>query len=46
LTREEFGTSQALYHRRHYNSRGQLFDARLGTDSNALNDGPNPGQWD
>ncbi len=31
--------------RRHYNSRGQLFDVRLGTDSNSINDGPNPAQW-
>jgi YD repeat-containing protein len=46
LTHEQFGTSTApLYHRRHYNSRGQLFDVRLGTDGNAINDGPNPGQW-
>jgi RHS repeat-associated protein len=40
-----FGTSTPLYHRRHYNSRGQLFDVRLGTDGSALNDGPNPAQW-
>ena len=45
LTREIFGTSTALYHRRHYNSRGQLFDVRLGTDSNTINDGPDPAQW-
>jgi RHS repeat-associated protein len=45
LIREQFGTSTPLYHRRHYNSRGQLFDVRLGTDSSAINDGPNPTQW-
>lgn len=45
LTREQFGTSTPLYHRRHYNSRGQLFDVRLGTDGAAINDGPNPAQW-
>ena len=45
MIREQFGTSTSLYHRRHYNSRGQLFDVRLGTDSSAVNDGPNPAQW-
>jgi len=45
LIREQFGTSTPLYHRRHYNSRGQLFDVRLGTDGGAVNDGPNPAQW-
>jgi RHS repeat-associated protein len=45
LIREQFGTSTPLYHRRHYNSRGQLFDVRMGTDSSAINDGPNPAQW-
>jgi hypothetical protein len=45
LTREQFGASTALYHRRHYNSRGQLFDVRLGTDGGTLNDSPNPAQW-
>jgi hypothetical protein len=44
LTREQFGTSTPLYHRRHYNSRGQLFDMRLGTDGSAVNDSPNPAQ--
>jgi hypothetical protein len=38
------GTSTPLYHRRHYNSRGQLFDVRLGTDGNAINDSLNPAQ--
>jgi hypothetical protein len=45
LIRKRFGTSAPLYHRRHYNSRGQLFDVRLGTDGAAINDGPNPAQW-
>jgi RHS repeat-associated protein len=45
MIREQFGTSTPLFHRRHYNSRGQLFDARLGTDGDAVNDGPNPAQW-
>jgi RHS repeat-associated protein len=45
LIREQFGTATPLYHRRHYNSRGQLFDVRLGTDGGAVNDGPNPAQW-
>jgi hypothetical protein len=34
-----------LYHRRHYSARGQLFDVRLGTDSNTINDSANPGLW-
>jgi len=38
----DFGAASAL---RHYNSRGQLFDVRLGTDSGAVNYGPNPAQW-
>ncbi|MDQ3687364.1 MAG: carbohydrate-binding protein [Acidobacteriota bacterium] len=29
LSRERFGTDTPLYHKRHYNVRGQLFDARL-----------------
>ncbi|HEX8131396.1 MAG TPA: hypothetical protein VF527_20015, partial [Pyrinomonadaceae bacterium] len=29
MTREGFGTQTPLYHKRHYNSRGQLFDVRL-----------------
>jgi RHS repeat-associated protein len=45
LIREQFGTSRPLYHRLHYNSRGQLFDVRLGTDGGAVNDGPDPAQW-
>jgi hypothetical protein len=42
LPREQFGASTTLYHCCYYNSRGQLFDVRLGTDSSAINDGPNP----
>jgi RHS repeat-associated protein len=45
MIREQFGTSTSLYHRRHYNSWGKLFDVRLGTDGGAINDGPNPAQW-
>jgi hypothetical protein len=48
LTCEQFGTSAPtstpLYHRCHYNSRGQLFDVRLGTDGKAINDSPNLAQ--
>jgi hypothetical protein len=44
LIREQFGTSTPHYHRRHYNSRGQLFDVRPGTDGGAVNDGSNPAQ--
>jgi RHS repeat-associated protein len=29
MTREAFGTQAALYHKRHYNTRGQLYDVRL-----------------
>lgn len=29
LAREQFGTTTPLHHKRHYNSRGQLFDVRL-----------------
>jgi hypothetical protein len=45
LIREQFGISTPLYNRRHYNSRGQVFDVRLGTDGSAVNDGPSPAQW-
>ncbi|MCW5967911.1 MAG: RHS repeat-associated core domain-containing protein [Blastocatellales bacterium] len=45
MIREQFGTTKALYHRRHYNSRGQLFDVRLGTDSSSVNDGADPAAW-
>jgi RHS repeat-associated protein len=44
MTREQFGTATALYHRRHYNTRGQLFDVRLGTGSDPAYDGPNANQ--
>jgi RHS repeat-associated protein len=29
MTREQFGTDTPLYHKRHYNVRGQLYDMRL-----------------
>jgi YD repeat-containing protein len=29
ITREQFGTNTPLYHKRHYNTRGQLYDVRL-----------------
>jgi RHS repeat-associated protein len=45
MIREQFGTTKALYHRRHYNSRGQMFDVRLGTDSSTVNDGADPAAW-
>ena len=31
MTQEQFGTTTNLYHRRHFTSRGQLYDVRLGT---------------
>ncbi|HYG10487.1 MAG TPA: hypothetical protein VD835_11105, partial [Pyrinomonadaceae bacterium] len=41
ITREAFGTQIALYHKRHYNTRGQLYDVRLGsaTDEWSFNRG-------
>jgi YD repeat-containing protein len=45
MTRERFGTQTQLYHRMHYTARGQVYDIRLGTDSSAVNDGDDPGQW-
>lgn len=33
LTRETFGTDTALYHKLHYNMRGQLYDVRLSSGS-------------
>jgi RHS repeat-associated protein len=45
LIREQFGTTQPLYQRKHYNQRGQLFDIRLGTDSNPILDSTNPADW-
>lgn len=33
MTGEQFGTQTAVYHRRRYNSRGQLNDVRLSTDA-------------
>jgi len=41
---EQFWTPTPLYHRRHYNSRDQLFDVRLGTHRKAINDTLNPAQ--
>jgi len=31
MAQEQFGTTTALYHRRHFTSRGQMYDVRLGT---------------
>jgi RHS repeat-associated protein len=31
IRQEQFGTQTALYHKKHYNRRGQLFDIRLST---------------
>ncbi|MBX3280792.1 MAG: RHS repeat protein, partial [Acidobacteria bacterium] len=31
MTQEQYGTTTSLYHRRHFNSRGQMYDVRLGT---------------
>ena len=45
MIREQFGTTQALYQRKHYNRRGQLFDIRLGTDGSAAYDVENPTAW-
>jgi RHS repeat-associated protein len=33
MKHEQFGTQTPLYHRRHYNVRGQLFDIRLSSDA-------------
>ena len=44
MTRERFVTATPLYHRRHYNTRGQLFDVRLGTGNDPAYDGPNADQ--
>ena len=43
MIREQFGTQTPLYHRRHFNARGQLFDVRLGTGNNDSFDGAVPG---
>lgn len=32
MIREQFGTTTPLYHNRHFNNRGQLYDVRLGTN--------------
>jgi RHS repeat-associated protein len=38
LQEEQFGTQIALYHKLHYNVRGQLYDVRLSTYSMQAND--------
>jgi RHS repeat-associated protein len=45
MKREQFGTTIPLYHRRHYNNRGQLFDIRLGTDPNPVYDSDDLSAW-
>jgi RHS repeat-associated protein len=45
MKREQFGTTVPLYHRRHYNNRGQLYDIRLGTDPNPNYDSDDMGAW-
>src|SRR5262245_7627317 len=45
MKREQFGTTMPLYHRRHYNNRGQLFDIRLGTDPNPAYDSDDLNAW-
>jgi RHS repeat-associated protein len=45
MKREQFGTTIPLYHRRHYNNRGQLFDIRLGTDPNPAYDSDDLNAW-
>ncbi len=45
MIRETFGTNTALYQRKHYNRRGQLFDIRLGTDSSTAWDVEDPQIW-
>ncbi len=45
MIRETFGTNTALYQRKHYNRRGQLFDIRLGTDSSSSWDVEDPQVW-
>jgi RHS repeat-associated protein len=37
LAREQFGTATPLHHKRHYNTRGQLFDVRVGYWSDEWN---------
>ncbi len=38
LTQEEFGTNTPLYHKKHYNIRGQLYDVRVSTASLAADE--------
>jgi RHS repeat-associated protein len=40
LTQEQFGTQTSIYHKQHYNLRGQLFDIRVSSYSVAAN------EWD
>ncbi|MDT7540601.1 MAG: hypothetical protein QOE33_505 [Acidobacteriota bacterium] len=44
LRQEQFGTQTPLYHKLHYNVRGQLYDVRL--SSVAWQPDTNTGQWD
>ena len=53
MTREQFGTTTALYHRMYYNARGQMTDGRLGMSNSASFDNETPvtgsaawGSWD
>ena len=45
MTLEQFGAATTLYHRQHFNNRLQLYDARVGTDSNPVNDGNSSSAW-
>jgi RHS repeat-associated protein len=49
MKRERFGTANnsngGLFHRRHYNKRGQLYDIRLGTSNSTTLDNENPNDW-
>ncbi|HEV8427566.1 MAG TPA: discoidin domain-containing protein [Pyrinomonadaceae bacterium] len=38
LTREQFGTTNAVYNKLHYNVRGQLFDVRVSNVSDAIDE--------
>ncbi|NOT63483.1 MAG: RHS repeat-associated core domain-containing protein [Acidobacteria bacterium] len=42
---ETFGTTTALYQRKYYNRRGQLFDIRLGTDGSSAWNVEDPLVW-
>ncbi len=45
MTREQFGTDTALYHRTHYNNRLQAYDTRVGTDNSTSLDADDPNVW-